>query len=219
MDWSELLNWPEYSKLLVGLLALTNPLGALPVFMSATQSETPEGRSGVARTSLVVFVITLITFTFVGAQVLGVFGITIPAFRIAGGFLFFFFALEMLGVLRIPDTYSDDAGQKRSIGIVPLGIPMLAGPGAISSVILYADFHDGLTHKLLISVVIVIVIVVTALIVYGIFRVAMRMGGLLTPSTMVIVNRVMGLLLAAIAIEFILDGIAGHFPDLVMIEH
>ncbi len=91
---------------------------------------------------------------------------------------------------------------------------MLAGPGAISNVILYAGGHEGIEHKLLVMAV----VLSTALVVYWVWRLAARYGDRLNPSTLIIANRVMGLLLAAIAVEFILDGVAAHYPNIITID-
>ncbi len=211
MDFTELFNWPEYFKLLIGLLALAQPFGVLPVLIGATKEESNKERLAVLRTSVIVFVVTLVIFVFIGYFILDVFGISIAAFRIAGGVLFIFFALSMLGVIKIPEMVSSDANTStRSLGIVPIGIPLLAGPGTISNIILYSSLHDGLEHKLVVTGV----VLGTGLIVYLFVRFGLRFGNRLNDTTLIIINRVMGLLLAAIAIEFILDGIAAHFPGI-----
>lgn len=215
MDFAELFNWPEYFKLLIGLLALANPFGIVPVLLGATRGQQNQQRINLLTTSVIVFIITLIVFVFVGYLILNVFGISIAAFRIAGGVLFLFFALQMLGLIVIPDTYSKKGVKSSdSLGIVPLGIPLLAGPGTISNVILYAAIHEGIEHKLVVSGV----VLATGLIVYLFVRGALALGHKLSDSTMMVINRVMGLLLAAIAVEFILDGIAAHFPGIETIH-
>lgn len=215
MDFAELFNWPEYFKLLIGLLALAQPFGVLPVLIGATKEETNAERLAVLRTSVIVFVATLVIFVFVGYYILDIFGISIAAFRIAGGMLFIFFALSMLGVIKIPEMASSSGNSSpRSLGIVPIGIPLLAGPGTISNIILYSSLHDGLEHKLVVTGV----VLATGLITYAFVRFGLRFGNRLNDTTLIIINRVMGLLLAAIAVEFILDGIAAHFPGIETIH-
>ena len=215
MDWSELRNWDEYTKLLIGLLAVTDPLGGLPTLLSLTdQKEKPEKQKTV-RTAVLTFVVTLLIFTFLGTTILELFGITIAAFKIAGGILFLFYALDMMGIITMPAmAASDQGGSSGPLGIIPIGIPLLAGPGTISTIVIFAGQHDALLHKVLVSLVVLTV----ALIVFLLYRGLLAMDSLIGKNTTVIVNRVMGLLLAAIAVEFIMDGIVAHFPELISIH-
>ncbi len=215
MDWSELLNWDEYTKLLIGLLALTEPLGTLPVLLGLTEKFSLQEKKKIVNVSIITFIVTLIVFTYIGMHVLNLFGITIGAFKIAGGLLTLFFALEMMGLIRLPTSsghsVSDNVG---IIGIMPIGIPLLSGPGAISAIIIYASVHEGTAHKLLVNGVIISV----ALIVFLIFRSSIILGPKLGGTVTSVLNRVMGLILGSIAVEFILDGIVAHFPQLISIH-
>ena len=215
MDWSELQNWDEYTKLLIGLLALTDPLGVYPVLLGLSEGFSVTEKKKIIRSSVFTYAITLLIFTYLGTYILDLFGITIAAFKIAGGILFLFYALDMMGVIKLP-TFSGEAQSASSghLGIVPIGIPLLAGPGTISTIIIYADIHQSLAHLLLVNAV----ILTAALIVYLIFRTSFKMGSILGKTTTMVLNRVMGLILAAISIEFILDGIAAHFPNLMSIH-
>lgn len=216
MDWAELQNWDEYTKLLIGLIALTNPLGAIPVLGSLMANFEPKEKSRAVNVSTFTFAVTLIIALFLGTTILSLFGITIAAFRIAGGIMFLFYALEMLGLIQISSSSSTDLSSEisKSIGVTPVGIPLLAGPGAISTIIVYGTFHDSLEHRILVTGVILTV----ALIVYFTFRFSLLTGSGLGKTGTAIMNKVMGLLLAAIAIEFILDGIVAHFPQLISIH-
>ena len=215
MDWSELQNWDEYTKLLIGLLALTDPLGVYPVLLGLSEGFSVTEKKKIIRSSVFTYAITLLIFTYLGTYILDLFGITIAAFKIAGGILFLFYALDMIGMIELP-TISGETQTARSgfLGIVPIGIPLLAGPGTISTIIIYADIHRSLAHLLLVNAV----ILTAALIVYFIFRTSFKMGSILGKTTTMVLNRVMGLILAAISIEFILDGIAAHFPNLMSIH-
>ena len=119
-------------------------------------------------------------------------------------------ALKMMGVSSEIDgapAESDSA----AIGIVPMAIPLMAGPGAISTVILYAEQGDSLQHTLLVTTVILTVAIVSFLV----LRIGLRESRFLTPTASQVFDRIMGLIIAAISVEFILDGIAGHFPGLL----
>ncbi len=215
MDWSELLNWDEYSKLLIGLLALTEPLGTLPVLLGMTEKFSLKEKKRIVNIAIITFTITLVAFTYLGMHILDLFGITIGAFKIAGGVLTLFFALEMMGLIRLP-TSSDHSVSNNVgiIGIMPIGIPLLSGPGAISAIIIFSSAHEGTAHKLLVNGVIISV----AMIVFLIFRSSIALGPKLGGAVTSVLNRVMGLILGSIAVEFILDGIVAHFPQLISIH-
>jgi multiple antibiotic resistance protein len=215
MDWAELQNWDEYSKLLVGLLALTNPFGSIPVLSSLMDKFPPADKRKVIGMAVLTFTVTLVIFLFLGALILELFGITLGAFRIAGGVMFLFYALNMLGLIQLPNSSESlDLTSARSLGVTPIGIPLLAGPGTISTIILLASDHDSFSHKILVMGVILSV----AVIVYVVFQAALIMGKGLGKTGTGIMNKVMGLLLAAIAVEFILDGIVAHFPQLISVH-
>ena len=215
MDWSELSNWDEYSKLLIGLIALTDPFGSLPLFISLTEKLPLKERIKTARTSIVVFVLTLIVFTYVGQYILNLFGITIAAFKIAGGIMFLFYALDMLDLIRLPAFLASDKSiNYKTIGIVPIGIPTLAGPGTISKIIIMSSMHAGTTHKLLVNIVILSV----GFLVYWLYRSTIALGPRVGKTGIMVLTKIMGVILAAIAVELILDGIVAHFPDLVSVH-
>ncbi|MBC8505707.1 MAG: MarC family protein [Anaerolineales bacterium] len=215
MDWSDLLNWDEYSKLLIGLLALTEPFGTLPVLLGLTEKFSLPEKKIIVSIATVTYIITLLIFSYIGFYILNLFGITIGAFKIAGGILILFYALNMMGLIRLPSSGdSPKTGNISTVGIVPIGIPLLAGPGAISAIVIYASAHEGIPHKLLVNAVILSV----ALIVFLVFRSALVLGPKIGQTGTMVLNKVMGLILAAISIEFILDGIIAHFPQLMSIH-
>jgi multiple antibiotic resistance protein len=111
------------------------------------------------------------------------------------------------------DTKTVD-GNLATIGIVPIGIPKLAGPGAISTIIIYASEHEALEHAILVSGVILTV----AIIIYLIFQMALVMESFFGETATVVMSKVMGLIVASLGIEAIIHGIAGHFPDLTIIH-
>lgn len=215
MDWSELQNWEEYSKLLIGLLAVTDPLGSLPMVLGLLENYAITEKKKIIFSSIITFIITLSLFTYVGIYILDLFGITIAALKIAGGIMFLFYALEMMDLINLPTTVDPSkATLSTSIGIVPIGIPLLAGPGTISTVIIFADMHASFSHKILVNGVIVMV----GVLVFVLYRLSLVMGQRMGETTTNVMNKVMGLLLAAISIEFILDGIVAHFPQLTSIH-
>ena len=215
MDWTELLNWNEYTTLLIGLFAISTPLAAVAVFLSSSGTFTAIEMKRIALTASITYAITLLVFTFFGDEILHVFGITIAAFKVAGGILLLLSALEMMR--STPSTPVIEGGENPkpiAIGIVPLAIPLMAGPGAISTIIIYSSYHESIEHRILISGVIITISVV----VYLLFRSALGLGRILGNTTTLVMNRVMGLIVASIGIELIMDGFAAHFPELITIH-
>jgi multiple antibiotic resistance protein len=208
-----MFDWQEYWKLLVALWALVQPIGAVPIFLSLTEDR-PAERNHVGFIASVAVGVILIVSVFVGQELLDAFGITIPSFRIAGGLLILFAALTMIHMpergTRETPTDKSDATARGSVAIVPLAIPILAGPGAISTVIVYAHKSTALHHDLLVCAIIVVVAASTLVV----FRLALPIASLMGQTGMRILTQIMGLLIAAVAVEFITQGLAAIFPGL-----
>ena len=207
----ELREWNEYVRLLVGLLALINPLTVLPFFLGLVQGRADAEKRHICGVASLTVLVTLLIFTYFGGALLDLFAITIDSFRIAGGILLLLTALEMMRAKAGARAGGEDTEVNiTSIGIVPLGIPMLAGPGAIVTTIVDATVLPTIAHKIAVSAVIVLVVIV----VYVALRLSAKAGTYMSPTAMTIFNRVMGLIIASIAIEFILGGLAARFPIL-----
>jgi multiple antibiotic resistance protein len=206
-----LREWNEYVRLLVGLLALINPLTVLPIFLGLVQGRTESDKRQISFVAAVTVFVTLLIFTFLGGALLDLFAITIESFRIAGGILLLLTALEMMRAKAAARAGGEDTEVNiTSVGIVPLGIPLLAGPGAIVTTIVDATALPSIAHKIAVSLVVVLV----ALIVYVVLRLSAKADKYLSPTAMTVFNRVMGIIIASIAIEFILNGLAAKFPVL-----
>ncbi len=209
--------FPEYAlyaKAFIGLLAIVNPLGAIPVFLSLCGDRSAAECGRVAIISATSVGIILVTTVWLGDSVLGVFGIGVPAFRTGGGLLILLMAIAMLHAKQshtrqTPDE-ADAAGDKEDVAVVPLAIPLMAGPGAISLVIVDAHQADGLSNRLLLCLGIIVV----ALIVWGALRLAEPIGRRLGLTGLNIATRIMGLLLAAIGIQMIATGLLQLLPGL-----
>jgi multiple antibiotic resistance protein len=212
--WNELLNITEYVKLSIGLLAICNPLSTLPVYLALTEQFSSSQKKRTVLVSASAFVVILILFTFMGEVILQFFGITIEAFRIAGGIYLLLMAMEMIrGKSSSVHKQTPNAADMYSIGIVPLAIPLTAGPGAMSTIIVYAHRHISLAHDLLVSAVVVTVGIIFYLMLWF-APLASKMVG---KAGLTVFNRFMGLIIAAIAVEFIIDGLAVHFPAWVIV--
>ncbi len=217
MDWSELSNWTEYTKLLAGLFAITEPLSSIPVFLSYGNHLNLKQKRAVALATALAYAIALSVFSLFGMAILSFFGITLAAFKVAGGLLLLMASLEMLKAKAEANTVNADDHKNFSpiaIAITPLTIPLLAGPGAISTIIVFSNLHASVSH----SILVIVVILTVAAIIYGLLRSSLSMKKIFNPTTTMIISRVMGLIIASIAIEFIFDGLADHFPQILTIH-
>jgi len=190
---------------------IVDPFAVIPSFLAMTVRDSAEQRRVLARRGAWTCAITLTLFALGGSMIFKIFGITIGAFKIAGGVLMGLNALDMVQARRSQQRETPvetaEGIQKEDIGILPLGVPMLAGPGAISTVMVLA-----LGAKTLATTVAVYVsIVLTALLTYVVLSAASLVERRLGQTGMRILTRLMGLVLLAIAVQFILDGIKVTF--------
>jgi len=194
---------------LTSLFVILDPIAVVPAFLGMTPYDTASDRVRMARLASIVAAAVLIFFVIVGEGLFKLLGITMSAFKIAGSIVLLLIALDMLRAQRsaVLETSEEKAAgaQKDDIAITPLGIPMLAGPGAISTVILLNGEARGIEQSIALVACIGIVCAAT----YWILRFAAVQGArFFSPIAMKLTTRIMGLLLAALAIQFILDGIA-----------
>lgn len=193
------------------LFIIIDPPGLVPIFIALTQGMTPRQRRVIALRSCAVAAVLMLVFLFLGEAVLGFVGISMPAFRIAGGILLFLTALEMLfqkRQARRADNASEGAAEHHDDpSVFPLALPLIIGPGAITTIILLAGQARETTDILAITGVMfaVLLCVLIAFLSAGLIERALGKTGIN------IVTRVLGMLLAALAIQFILDGIQQSF--------
>ncbi len=209
--------FPEYAfyaKSVVGVLAIVNPLGAIPVFLSLCANRSLTECRQVARTCAVSVAIILIVATWAGQTVLELFGIQVPAFQTGGGLLVLLMAINMLHARQCHTRQNEDeateADEKESIAVVPLAIPLMAGPGAISLVIVDSHQAAHWSDRLILSAGILLV----AITVWLALRLATPLGKKLGNTGLNIATRVMGLLLAAIGFQMLTSGLAKLLPGL-----
>ncbi len=204
----------EFLRFGAALFAIMNPFGAIPIFLSVTADNTPAERRRIsAVTALAVLLALLVTALF-GQQILSFFGISIGAFRAAGGVIILLLALSMLHGRQSSVQHSPveqrDGEAKDDPSVFPLAIPLIAGPGSIATVILYSGQAGGVAGFLVICAVIALL----CLVLYLTFRLAAPVSGLLGPTGMNVATRLMGMLLASIAVEMIAAGVGDLFPTL-----
>jgi multiple antibiotic resistance protein len=207
------------SALVFGLLAfatlfvIVDPLGMLPFFISLTQGFSATDRDYVIRRSTLFASLLLFVFAILGRFIFVLLHFTIYSFEIAGGLLLFAIAFNMLfgetpGAKLTPLDQNELLSRREEVGIVPLGMPLLAGPGAISSVVIYAQASEGsLTFSLSLYASIFLVMVFS----YVVLRLGVRILDRVGRVGVVAISRVFGLLLAAIAVQFVINGLAGAF--------
>lgn len=201
-------------KILIALLVLVNPLTAVPMFLSLTSDNTRQERFQIARTATIAIFLAIVFFALFGNNLLKILGISIGAFQVGGGILVLLIAIAMMNAQEHPTkTKAEEhleAETKASIAVVPLAIPLLIGPGSISTVIIYASSASSwwAIAQIIIAGGIVALLCLMAMLS------ADKISGFLGQTGINIINRVMGMLLAALSIEIIVAGIKALFPDL-----
>jgi len=210
----ELINWTELFKDFVGIFAIINPLGAIPVYLSMTANKSETEVKRIAFKTAIAVTIILVVSIWAGSLILQFFGITMPAFRIASGILVLLVAISMFHAKTSGATHTHqetvEATHKEDIAIVPLAIPLLAGPGAISLVIVNVNQMQHWLEKLLLTLGIFIL----AALVWLTLHAANSLGKLMGTAGINTATRIMGLLLAAMAVQFIILGMKEAFPGL-----
>ncbi len=189
------------------LFVIVDPLAAVPTFIAMTPNDSPAERTRMAKIACLVMTGVLLSFGFAGQWIFKVLGITLPAFQIAASITLLLVALDMLRAQRsrVQETTEEAAAgtEKTDIAVTPLAIPMLSGPGAISTVILLQSQAVTVWH----SVALIGCILLVSLVSYGILRMAAHGAKRLSPIALRISTRIMGLLLASIAVQFMLNAI------------
>lgn len=189
------------------LFVIVDPITVIPAFLAMTGRDSRQEQVRMARIASIATFVVLLIFSLAGQWLLKAFGITMPAFQIAGGIVLLIVALDMLQARRtaIKETPEEQAEgvSKADIAVTPLAVPMLAGPGAMTAVVLLSGQAASPLHYGIVAFSILLV----SVIVFLVLRLAIFQSWILSPITLKILARLMGLLLAAIAVQFVLDGI------------
>ena len=201
-----LINYMYAITVFTAIFAIVDPIGNIPIFYTLTERFTREERIRIAKKAVIAATLTLFVFGIICNYIFMLFSITIPSFRIAGGILLFRVAFNML-YGTTPGTKSTEKEkqetlEKEMLGIIPLGIPLLAGPGAISTVMLYNSQGDVVD-----SIIVYISILATLIITYFLLRNVDKIFDRLGRAGSLAISRIMGLILAAIAVQFLINGI------------
>ncbi|MCG9731578.1 YchE family NAAT transporter [Shewanella sp. Isolate13] len=201
-----------YVKFFLGLVAIINPFGLLPVFVSLTSHQTEAERNQTAKVANFAVVVILLVTIFAGQHILNLFSISLSAFRIAGGTLIAIIAMSMLqgklGEVKRNKEEGREASAMDSVAVVPLALPLMAGPGAISSVIVSSAEHGSLQDLFGMSLAVVVFGVLSFLL----FRMAPIIFKILGNTGINVITRLMGLIMLSIGIEVIAAGVKGFYP-------
>lgn len=193
----------EYTKFFIAMLAIVDPLAILPLYGQLTKNLNEPEKTRLARRAAVAVVFALLIALFFGQAILTFFGISIGSFRVAGGLLLMIMALQLM-YLPVSKQLSDsDLNPIDSQVVVPLAIPLLAGPGAFSAVIVFSFRNDVWWHYALISACLILI----GLIIWGSLHMAGKILRHVSATGIAITVKIMGLIMAAIAVEFIANGI------------
>jgi len=199
---------------MASIFAIVDPVGVIPFFSVLTEDMSLGEKREVISKSCIVATATLGVFAVFGQWIFAAFGFSIPAFEIAGGVLLFAVAFEMMHGERprtkMTESERTETLEREDVGVIPLGIPLLAGPGAITTVMIYMTHPVGdPMDKMFIFAGILVAVLTTFFLMHYADRIFRRIGRTGTK----VVGRIMGLLLAAIAVQFIINGILGAYTN------
>lgn len=194
-----------------GFFAMLNPLGNLPIFLGMVSDFDRKTQKHVARKATTVAFIIIAVFSIFGHIIFRMFGITVPAFQIAGGIIIFIIGYQMLNARDNP-IHNQTPQEKESMekiahdmAVSPLGIPLLAGPGTISTAMNFVGAEKSVTNVLMVIGIFGIMCLIT----YLLFISSHRISEKLNPGLLKVVSRIMGLILAVIAVQMLINGVEG----------
>jgi multiple antibiotic resistance protein len=197
---------------LVTLLVVVDPVGLAPTFLGLTDGVSPKFRRGIALRACLIAGAILVGAALVGDWLLRNLGITLPAFRIAGGLLLFAVASEMVLGLRLKHAAQDaeQAAEEHlhNMAAFPLAIPMMAGPGAITATILLAGQANARPELVAVLLVVIVAVIATC---FAVFAAGERIGKFLGVTGNVVLSRLLGVILAALAVQYVVDGVRAAF--------
>lgn len=207
-------HWSEYTRFITALFVILDPFAAVPIFLVLTKTYTDTERKRITNIAAITVMLILVAASLTGEALLHAMGTSLASFRVGGGIVLLLMALAMLrgqsDNVRTSPSEEAEAEDKESIAVVPLAIPLLAGPGSISNVIIQMHRSETEYHALLVIASIVFV----CLLLWLVLRMASRIGKMLGQIGLNIINRLFGLILAAIAVEIMANGLKQLFPSL-----
>jgi multiple antibiotic resistance protein len=202
--------WSEYAQIAIALFVIADPIGTIPFFLSLTSGLTEEEKKHTAKVTSLTVAIVLVLSVFAGEPLLLVFGIRIASFRVGGGILLLLMAIGMLYARPGRARAAELAAREPGFAAVPLGVPLVAGPGAISTVVIYADQAKTWLDTLFL-------VAVTQFVAASVWIALLQadpLSRLLGKTGINVITRLLGLLLAAVAVQFIAGGLSQLLPGL-----
>ena len=189
------------------LFVIINPLSTVPLFLAMTPNDPPKTRVRMVRIACVVAALIILVFALTGQFIFTIMGVGLPAFQIAGGIILFFIAFEMVRATRqrprLTEEEEELATEKEDIAITPLAVPLLCGPGAISTVIILQTQAHTVAH----TGVLLAAVVLVYFAIYWILKASAHGGEWLNPILLRVMRRLMGLLFSAVAVQFVVNGV------------
>jgi multiple antibiotic resistance protein len=199
-----MIEWTFIIKTTIALIAIVDPIGCLPLFLSLTGQHKKINKKNVVKMTAITVFIILVTSLFLGDKILNMFGISMPSFQICGGILLLIMAISMmLGKHQIIESGQNGRSDKELIAFVPLSIPLLAGPGAMSNMIIAAHQAPNFINQSFL----VLPCLAVSLLIWLTLSFAENISKVIGAIGTKIITRVMGLLLGSMAIEFITRGV------------
>jgi len=199
-----MIEWTFIIKTTIALIAIVDPIGCLPLFLSLTGQHKKINKKNVVKMTAITVFIILVTSLFLGDKILNMFGISMPSFQICGGILLLIMAISMmLGKHQVIESGQNGKSDKDLIAFVPLSIPLLAGPGAMSNMIIAAHQAPNLINQSFL----ILPCLAVSLLIWLTLSFAENISKVIGAIGTKIITRVMGLLLGSMAIEFITRGI------------
>ena len=208
MTSPELIAFEFGARALLTLFVVIDPAGLVPVFVSLAGARTPHVQANIARRAVLIAGVVLLSFAIVGGPILAYLGISVFALRIAGGILLFRIAVDMVFAQFRRETPEEEAEAraKEDISVFPLAIPLISGPGALASVLILGAEARGDPQLFVLVLGAAAVVLFVA---YLALRGSTRLAGLLGHTGINVVTRVLGLILAALAVQYVVDGLIG----------
>ncbi|MDT8282248.1 MAG: MarC family protein [Gammaproteobacteria bacterium] len=207
-------HWTEYSRFFIALFVILDPFAAVPIFLALTKSYSTSERGRIANISAITVLMVLLLAALSGETLLQTMGTSLASFRVGGGIVLLLMALAMLngqtGSVRTTPEEEAEAEDRNAIAVVPLAIPLMAGPGSISTAIIQMQRSGAEYHGLLV----IFTIVLVCLLLWLVLRLATVIGKTLGQIGLNIINRLFGLILVAIAVEIMTNGLKVLFPVL-----
>ncbi|MBV8802026.1 MAG: NAAT family transporter [Gammaproteobacteria bacterium] len=204
----------ETVKFIVAMIIMMNPLGSLSIFLDLTAKSSFSAQRKMAVTTGITILIIMVSAIWTGKDLLDLLGITIPSFRVAGGLILLLMGLSMLQSKESPvsHTAEDDAAarERHSVAIVPMALPVIIGPGAISTLIIAAGDFPQFVSKVWISLLCLLLTIGMGLMLYFAVPIARLVG----VSIIKVITRIMGMIIMAIAVGMLANGLMGLFPAL-----